>query len=98
MSMENYLFDDDSFQEAPSGHPPLKAKPSFVHASSLYGSLYVIGLEYGHSAVGAFTPVCKVEADHLQSDEDFNQLIEALQKAKVTLRQLRHPPPSSTQK
>ena len=96
--MENYLFDDDSFQEAPSGHPPLKAKPSFVHASSLYGSLYVIGLEYGHSAVGAFTPVCKVEADHLQSDEDFNQLIEALQKAKVTLRQLRRPPPASTQK
>jgi len=74
-------------------------KPGDLDAPSLYGRMYVIGFEYGHSAVtGAFAPVCKIEADNLESDEDFNQLIEALQKAKVSLRQLRDQATSSTQK
>jgi uncharacterized protein (DUF488 family) len=95
--MKDHLFDDDSFQEPPTGPPLWKAKPSFMDASSLYGSLYVIGFEFGHSAAGAFAPVCKIEADHLESDKDFDQLIEALQKAKASLRQLKQQSASPTQ-
>ena len=90
MPMENLIFDDDYFQEPQSSHPPLKAKPGYLNVPSLYGSLYVIGFEYGHSAAGAFAPACKIEADNLQSDRDFDQLIEALQQAKATLGQLRN--------
>jgi hypothetical protein len=51
---------------------------------------FVITFQSGVNAtIGQFDPVCKVEADYLQSDNDFDQLIDALQKAKVSLRLLR---------
>ena len=98
MPMKDLIFGDNHFHEPPTGHPPLKSTPGFMDMSSLYGSLYVIGFEFGHSSAGAFAPACKIEADNLQSDADFDQLIEALQQAKATLRQLRHQTNSPKQK
>jgi hypothetical protein len=88
--MENLIFDDDYFQEPQSSHPPLKAKPGYLDVPSLYGRTYVIGVEFGQSAAGAFTPVCKIDAYNIESDADVDQLIQALQQTKALLKQLRH--------
>ena len=98
MSKENLIFSNSHFEAFENGNQPLPSEPGYLNAPSLYGRSYVIGVEFGQSATGAFAPVCKINADNIESDEDVDQLIAALQQTRALLRQLRHQTTSAPQK
>lgn len=98
MSVEDLLSNNNYFQDDETDPHSFQKKPGFLDAASVYGSLYVIGFDFGHSDAGPYAPVCKIEADGIKTDADFDQLLEALQQAKATLRQLRHQTASLTKK
>ena len=95
MSMENLSFGDNYFEEEESGHQPLQSKPGLMEMS---WRSYVIGVEFGLTAAGGFGRVCRIEADNIESDEDVDQLIQALQQTKALLKQFRQQAASATQK
>jgi len=95
---ENLIFGNSHLEEYEASQQAFEEKPGYLNAPSLYGRSYVIGVEFGQSAAGTFAPVCKIDADNIESDADVDQLIAALQQTKALLRQLRHQPASLTQK
>jgi hypothetical protein len=96
--MEDLTFGTSHFEAYEAGNQPLKSKPGYLNEPSLHGRSYVIGVEFGQSAAGTFAPVCKIDADNIESDEDVDQLIAALQQTRALLRQLRHQTTSAPQK
>ena len=98
MSTENLIFGNSHFEAFENGNQPLPSKPSYLKVPSRYGRTYVIGVEFGQSAAGAFAPVCKMDAYNIESDADVDQLIQALQQTRALLRQLRHQTTAAPQK
>ena len=96
--MENLIFGNSHFEAFENGNQPLQSKPDYLDVPSLSGRSYVIGVEFGQNATGVFAPVCKIDADNIESDEDVDQLITALQQTKALLRQLRRQTASPNQK